>query len=87
MHLVGYPRELSIETNLKQIQGRRPCIQKEKIFTTYKDKTTHIIFTYKSMAGKKVIYSKKIIMYCPQKDKTLSTSKKESKKWWNKQLA
>jgi hypothetical protein len=36
---------------------------------------------------KKKIYYKKILLYNPQRDKTLSTSTKESLKQWNKKLA
>jgi hypothetical protein len=40
--LVGLHKR-SIETNLKQIQRRRPCIQNNKILTTHKEKKTHKI--------------------------------------------
>jgi hypothetical protein len=36
---------------------------------------------------KKWILFKKIPLCSPQKYKALSTSKKDSKKWWNRQLA
>jgi hypothetical protein len=39
------------------------------------------------MAGKKKVTLEYIFLYNPQKDNTLNASKKESKKWWNRQLA
>ncbi len=59
----------------------------ENIPNIQKEKTTHRILRKNVRQEKKKFTPKNIILYNPQRDMALSTSTKESQKWWNKKLA
>jgi hypothetical protein len=60
------------------MQGKILAYKKSEYSKHTKEKSTHKI-NDKSMAGKNNFTVKKILFYIPQRDKTLSTSKKEVK--------
>jgi hypothetical protein len=52
-----------------------------------KEKTTHRILRKNVRQETNNLLQKNILLYNPQRDMALSTSTKESQKWWNKKFA